>query len=68
MTASWSYAVWAVLAVAALAVWASSHAVPKGRGAAARPAAVLARLATDPWLRVPLLLGWGWVGWHLFAR
>jgi hypothetical protein len=68
VTSSWGYAVWVVLAVAALALWASSHAASRGRGVVVRPAAVLARLATDPWLRVPLVLGWAWVGWHLFAR
>lgn len=68
MTSSWGYAVWAVLAVATLAVWASSHSVSRGRGVVNRPAAVLARLAIDPWLRVPLVAGWAWLGWHLFAR
>jgi hypothetical protein len=29
---------------------------------------VLQRLATGPFLRVALVLAWGWVGWHLFAR
>jgi hypothetical protein len=29
---------------------------------------VLERLATGPILRVVLVLGWMWVGWHLFAR
>lgn len=68
MTAAVGYVVWVVLAVATLALWAASHAGSRGRGVVARPAAVLARLATDPWLRVPLVLGWAWVGWHLFAR
>jgi hypothetical protein len=68
VTASLGYAVWAVLALAALAAWALSHASSKGRRVVARPAGALERLATDPWLRVPLVLGWAWVGWHLFAR
>jgi hypothetical protein len=29
---------------------------------------VLERLATGPILRVLLVLGWMWAGWHLFAR
>jgi hypothetical protein len=29
---------------------------------------VLERLATGAILRVVLVLGWMWVGWHLFAR
>lgn len=68
MTAAWGYAVWVLLGVATLALWASSHVAPAGRRVVARPAELLARLATDPWLRVPLVLGWAWAGWHLFAR
>ena len=67
MTSSWGYAIWAVLAAAALLLWALAHTASKGR-AVVRPSAVLARLAGDPWLRVPLVAGWAWVGWHLFAR
>ncbi len=66
MTAAWGYAVWAVLAASTLVVWALSHAGSRGR--VVRPSAVLARLATDPWLRVPLVVAWAWIGWHLFAR
>jgi hypothetical protein len=29
---------------------------------------VLERLATGPFLRIALVLAWGWMGWHLFAR
>lgn len=68
MTAAWGYTVWALLGMAMLALWAASHAASRAHGVVARPAAVLARLATDPLLRVPLVLGWAWVGWHLFAR
>lgn len=67
MTSSWGYAIWAIVAGAALALWALSHARSRGR-VMARPSTALARLAGDPWLRVPLLVGWAWVGWHLFAR
>jgi hypothetical protein len=62
-----SYAVWAAIGALAIGLWALSL-TPAGRRIIVRPAAVLRRLATDPWLRVPLLLGWGWLGWHLFAR
>jgi hypothetical protein len=62
------YAVWAVLALATLALTAASHLAARGRSVLVRPVAVLARLASDPWLRVPLVLGWAWLGWHLFAR
>jgi len=67
VTSAWGYAVWAVLAAAALLLWALSHTRSKAR-IVARPSAALARLAGDPWLRVPLVVGWAWVGWHLFAR
>ena len=67
MSSSWGYAVWAVLAVATLALWGLSHARSSWR-VVARPSVALRRLATDPWLRVPLLVGWAWLGWHLFAR
>ena len=68
MTAATGYAVWAVLAAVTLGVWAMSRATWKGRRVVVRPASALTRLATDPWLRVPLVLGWAWVGWHLFVR
>lgn len=67
MTSTLGDVVWAILALAALVVWAFSHAGSKHR-VVARPASALARLASDPWLRVPLLVGWAWAGWHLFAR
>ncbi len=67
MSSSPSYAVWAAIGGFALALWVTSL-TPTGRRLIVRPAAVLRRLATDPWLRVPLLLGWAWLGWHLFAR
>jgi hypothetical protein len=67
VTAAWGYAAWVVLAVITLALWALSYA-RWGRRLAVRPGAALARVASDPWLRVPLLLGWAWLGWHLFAR
>jgi hypothetical protein len=62
-----SYAVWAVIGAFAVALWVTSL-TSAGRRIIVRPAAVLARLATNRWLRVALLAGWGWVGWHLFAR
>jgi hypothetical protein len=34
----------------------------------ARPARLVERLATGPVLRVALVLGVMWTGWHLFAR
>jgi hypothetical protein len=68
VTAFWGDAVWTALAVATLVLWALSHARSNGRRVVVPASATLTRLATDPWLRVPLVLGWAWVGWHLFAR
>ncbi len=58
-----SYAVWAALGVALVALVWVSH-----RGAFASAGEALSRLATTPVLRVVLVLGIMWVGWHLFAR
>ena len=79
MTSALSYAVWALLGLATLVLWALSHRSASGRlrdsgtGRAPErgpgcPALVLERLATGPILRVVLVLGWAWAGWHLFAR
>ncbi len=65
MTSALSYAVWALLGLATLALWARSRAAGS---LPARPGVVLERLASGPFLRVLLLLAWGWAGWHLFAR
>jgi Family of unknown function (DUF6186) len=65
MTSDFSYAVWAVLGLATLLLWARSRTAGSSP---ARPAVVLERLATGPILRVALVLAWGWAGWHLFAR
>lgn len=64
-TSAVSYAVWAILGVATFALVVRSHAAGSPL---ARPAEVLARLATGPFLRVALVLAWMWMGWHLFAR
>jgi Family of unknown function (DUF6186) len=58
-------AVWVVLGLATLALWAVSHAPGSSP---ARPAVVLERLARGPILRVVLVASWMWAGWHLFAR
>lgn len=61
-----SYAVWAFLGLVTLVLLILSRRAPGS--SPARPAVVLQRLATGPFLRVALVLAWGWVGWHLFAR
>jgi hypothetical protein len=60
-----SYAVWAVLGVLALGLWARSRSAS---ATVARPAVILQRLTTGPVSRLVLVLAWMWTGWHLFAR
>jgi len=60
-----SYAIWALLGLVTVLLWARSRAVGPSP---ARPAVVLERLATGTILRLVLVLGWMWAGWHLFAR
>jgi hypothetical protein len=57
-----SYVVWAALGVAALVL---SYLRP---AAVAHPADVVGKLASMPVVRVLLVLGFMWLGWHLFAR
>jgi Family of unknown function (DUF6186) len=69
VTSALGYTGWAVLLVAGLVLWGLSHSLRWARGrAVARPSVVLTRLATGPWLRIFLVAGWMWAGWHLFAR
>ncbi len=65
MTSAASYAVWALLGLALVGVWVRASV---GGSSPARPGVVLERLATGPVLRIALVLAWGWMGWHLFAR
>jgi hypothetical protein len=60
-----SYVVWTVIGVLALVLWWFSY---RRRAAVAHPSAVVGRLATLPVVRVILVLGFMWLGWHLFAR
>jgi hypothetical protein len=60
------YVLWGLLGAAALGLWWLSRATC-GR-AVARPTEVVARLATGRYVRVVLVLGVMWLGWHLFAR
>ena len=60
-----AYGGWAILAAAVVVLWVRSHARD---AAVARPLRVLTWLSTGAVLRVALVLGVMWVGWHLFAR
>jgi hypothetical protein len=60
-----SYVVWAAIGVIALGLWWLSYVRP---AAAAHPTDVVGKLATYPVVRVILVLGFLWLGWHMFAR
>jgi len=57
-------ALWALLAAAGVALWVLSRLGP---GIAA-PDRLFSALLARPTLRVSLLVGWMWLGWHAFAR
>ena len=60
-----SYVVWGLLGAAVLLLWLLSYLRPT---AVAHPAEVVGKVATHPVGRVILVLGFMWLGWHLFAR
>jgi hypothetical protein len=64
-TSTISYVVWGVIAAAAVLLWGLSYLRPT---VVAHPAELVGKLATHPVGRVVLILGFGWLGWHLFAR
>ncbi len=54
---------WLVLAVAAAALIGASAV-----GLVSRPGPLLRAALSRPAVRLLLVLGWMWLGWHLFAR
>ena len=64
-TSTASYVVWGLLGAAALLLWALSYLRPS---AVAHPSDVVGKVATHPVGRVILVVGFMWLGWHLFAR
>ena len=64
-TSTASYVVWGLLGAAALLLWALSNLRPS---AVAHPSDVVGKVATHPVGRVILVVGFMWLGWHLFAR
>jgi hypothetical protein len=65
-----TYAIWAFVTLAALFLWlASWRGWRVGRSCVGRPSALLRdALGGRTWLRVVVVLGWVWVGVHVFAR
>jgi hypothetical protein len=65
-----TYALWAVVALAALLAWlASRRAWRIGGARIGRPSALLRdAFGGRTWLRVAVVLGWVWLGVHAFAR
>ena len=60
-----SYLVWAAIGVVTLWLWWLSRVRP---AAVAAPGDVVERLVTNPVIRIVVVLGFMWLGWHLFAR
>ncbi len=60
-----SFVVWGVLALWVVALEVLAW---RGRAGVGRPGPLLLRLFRVPWGRAVLLVGWMWLGWHLFAR
>jgi Family of unknown function (DUF6186) len=64
-TSTISYVVWALLGAATVLLWALSYVRP---GSVAHPGAAVAQLTTRPVVRILFVLGFMWLGWHMFAR
>jgi hypothetical protein len=63
------YALWSLLAVAAFALWAASRLAGRnGVPSVQRPSVLVAEAVRHPAARLVVVLAWGWVGFHLFAR
>jgi hypothetical protein len=60
-----SYVVWGLIGALALLLWWLSYLRPS---TVAHPADVVGEVATHPVGRIILVLGFMWLGWHLFAR
>lgn len=69
---SWAvgmYATWSAVVVGALALWwltATGRTLARRR--VAQAGALVGALVRRPPLRLVVIVGWMWVGWHLFAR
>lgn len=65
-----TYALWALVALLAVLLWVASwRGWRVGRSGVGKPSALIRdALGTRTWLRVLVVLGWIWVGVHVFAR
>jgi len=63
------YAVWSLLAVAAVALWAASRVGGRsGAPKVQRPSILVAAAVHHPVARLVVVLAWAWMGFHFFAR
>jgi hypothetical protein len=60
-----SYVVWGAIGALVLLLWWLSYVRPSD---VAHPADVVGKMATHPVGRIVLVVGFMWLGWHLFAR
>ena len=63
-----TFAVWGLLAAAAIGLWALSVLARAAQRPVGRPGVLLRRLMANAYARSAVLLGWMWLGWHFFAR
>jgi hypothetical protein len=61
----WTLLVWGLLGLAVLAGLAAAVLT---RGRFPGPGALVRRITATRTGRAVLVLGWAWLGWHLFAR
>lgn len=60
-----TFLVWGILAASVLVVTALAFA---RRARVARPGPLLDRRLAHPVVRIAVVVGWMWLGWHFFAR
>ncbi|MGD0393580.1 MAG: DUF6186 family protein [Acidimicrobiales bacterium] len=61
----WTLLVWGVLGLVVLALLASALLT---RGRFPGPGALVVRITATNAGRALVVVGWAWLGWHLFAR
>jgi hypothetical protein len=63
-----SLLIWVLFGLGAVGLWVLSVLSVARRRWLSTPGAALTALVSSPWRRPLVLLGWMWLGWHLFAR